>query len=88
VHSNPKQKRWLLRSAVAALVLLAVIGGDLLKCTLLCDITAHRFGATRTQVQRITFDGLWRVTLNANVPGSGGRVRYSVTPILPLVIAK
>jgi hypothetical protein len=80
-----KQRRWLFRGALAAIVGLVIIGADLVKSTFLAETIARQYGATRTHVRSVVFDGYWRVTLDADVPGFGGTVCYSVTPILPVV---
>jgi hypothetical protein len=85
MHFTPKEKRWLRRTAVAFFVVLVVVGADVLKSTFLCEIIARKLGAKRTHIREVTFDGLWRITLDADIPGSVGSVRYSVTPILPVV---
>ena len=85
---TPKEKKWLGRGALAALILLFFIGVDMVKSSVVCQLTARRFGATRAKVRRIEFDGYWRVTMDADVPGSNGVVRYSVTPIFTVVYAR
>ena len=85
MHLTQKQKRRSRNGTLALVIALAVVSLDLLKCTLICEATAYKLGATRTAIRRVTFDGLWRVTLDTDVPGSGGTVRYSVMPILPVL---
>ena len=85
MHLSPKEKRWLLRGMWATLILVLIAAVDLTKSDIVCQVVAHKFGATRTSVRDVAFDGYWRITLYTNIPGIGVPVRYTVTPILPVV---
>ena len=73
-------KRW---TAIALLVLAL----DGLKSGLSATAHVHKLGATHSEIRSVLFVGAWRFTLDADVPGSGGSVRYWVVPIIGLVIS-
>ena len=82
---SPNQRKWLHRTLITAAVLVGIVGADYMKSTTLCCIKAGKSGATAAYVRSVSFDGLWRVTLDTRISGTNGIISYSVTPILPIV---